>query len=251
MPRCATSISGGAPMSDLLEVENVTAGYAGNIVLEQVSLTLPASSSIALLGRNGVGKTTLLATIMGLTRIHAGQVRFDGIDLAHIETYRRAVRGLGYVPQEREIFPSLTVHENLKVATRVGEWTIDGIYDLFPPLKERRGNFGNQLSGGEQQMLAVGRALVSNPKVLLLDEPFEGLAPVIVDQLVDGLDRIRQRTRLAMILVEHHAEMALELAEHAVVLDRGQVAWHGACAELRDNPEKLGALIALEEETRQ
>jgi branched-chain amino acid transport system ATP-binding protein len=170
--------------------------------------------------------------------------------MASVPTHRRAELGIGYVPQEREIFPSLTVHENLKVATRAGDWTIDRIYQLFPSLAERRGNFGNQLSGGEQQMLAVGRALVSNPKMLLLDEPFEGLAPVIVDQMVDALENIRRSTQLAMILVEHHAEMALEFAEKAVILDRGQVVWNGACVELRDDPEKLGNLIGLEEETQ-
>jgi branched-chain amino acid transport system ATP-binding protein len=244
------SIWGAAPMPDLLQVDNVTAGYAGNVVLEQVSLTLPAKSSIALLGRNGVGKTTLLATIMGLTRIEAGRVLFAGNDLGHVPTHRRAEFGIGYVPQEREIFQSLTVHENLKVAVRAGEWTIDRIYDLFPPIGARRGNFGNQLSGGEQQMLAVGRALVSNPKLLLLDEPFEGLAPVIVDQMVDGLESIRRSSEVAMILVEHHAEMALEFAESAVVLDRGQVVWHGAGADLRADPDKLGNLIGLEEEAR-
>jgi branched-chain amino acid transport system ATP-binding protein len=237
-------------MAELLEIERVTAGYAGNVVLEQVSLALAASSSIALLGRNGVGKTTLLATIMGLTRIQSGRVLLNGADLASVPTYRRAALGLGYVPQEREIFQSLTVHENLKVAVREGYWTIERIYDLFAGLKERTGNFGNQLSGGEQQMLAVGRALVGNPSLLLLDEPFEGLAPVIVDQLVDGLDRIRRESKLAMILVEHHAELALEFAEKAVVLDRGQVAWQGGCAELRDHPERLGMLIGLQEETR-
>ncbi len=235
-------------MSDLLAVENVTAGYAGNVVLEQVSLSLAPNATIALLGRNGVGKTTLLATIMGLTRIEAGQITFNGANLASVPTHRRAELGIGYVPQEREIFASLTVHENLKVATRSGEWTIDRIYQLFPPLDKRRGNFGNQLSGGEQQMLAVGRALVSNPKVLLLDEPFEGLAPVIVDQMVDALESIRRSSQLAMILVEHHAEMALEFAEKAVILDRGQVVWNGHCAELRDDPDKLGNLIGLEEE---
>jgi len=241
------SIWGGAAMSDLLQVENVTAGYAGNVVLEQVSLTLPANSSTALLGRNGVGKTTLLATIMGLTRIETGRVAFDGADLGKVQTHSRAALGIGYVPQEREIFPSLTVHENLKVAVRAGEWTTDRIYDLFKPLSERRANFGNQLSGGEQQMLAVGRALVSNPKLLLLDEPFEGLAPVIVDQMVDALENIRRTSSLAMILVEHHAEIALQFAAGAVVLDRGRVAWSGSAAELRDNPEKLGTLIGLEE----
>jgi branched-chain amino acid transport system ATP-binding protein len=237
-------------MSDLLQIDNITAGYAGNVVLEQVSLTLPTNASIALLGRNGVGKTTLLATIMGLTRIEAGRVTFAGNDLAKVPTHRRAELGVGYVPQEREIFQSLTVHENLKVATRDGDWTVDRIYQLFPPLAARRGNFGNQLSGGEQQMLAVGRALVSNPKMLLLDEPFEGLAPVIVDQMVDALENIRKASELAMILVEHHAEMALEFAERAVVLDRGQVVWQGGCAELRDNPNKLATLIGIEEEPR-
>jgi branched-chain amino acid transport system ATP-binding protein len=237
-------------MADLLQIENITAGYAGNVVLEQVSLTLAANSSIALLGRNGVGKTTLLATIMGLTRIQSGRVMFDGTDLTQVETHQRAERGIGYVPQEREIFQSLTVHENLKVAARAGDWTTDRIYALFPGLNERRGNFGNQLSGGEQQMLAVGRALVSNPKLLLLDEPFEGLAPVIVDQLVDGLDHIRKSSKLAMVLVEHHAEIALEFAESALVLDRGQVTWHGSAVELRADPEKLGTLIGLEEEGR-
>jgi branched-chain amino acid transport system ATP-binding protein len=237
-------------MADLLQVENVTAGYAGNVVLEQVSLTLPANSSIALLGRNGVGKTTVLATIMGLTRIESGRVAFNGVDLGTVPTHNRAALGIGYVPQEREIFPSLTVHENLKVAVRPGDWTPDRIYDLFKPLSERRSNFGNQLSGGEQQMLAVGRALVSNPKLLLLDEPFEGLAPVIVDQMVDGLESIRRVSQLAMILVEHHAEIALQFAASAVVLDRGRVAWSGSSVELRENPEKLGTLIGLEEEGR-
>ena len=248
--RYATFISGAALMSDLLTVDNVTAGYAGNVVLERVSLSLAPNSTIALLGRNGVGKTTLLATVMGLTRIESGRVTFGGADMASVPTHRRAELGIGYVPQEREIFPSLTVHENLKVATRAGAWTIDRIYQLFPSLAERRGNFGNQLSGGEQQMLAVGRALVSNPKMLLLDEPFEGLAPVIVDQMVDALESIRRASQFAMILVEHHAEMALEFAEKAVILDRGQVVWNGGCAELRDDPEKLGNLIGLEEETR-
>jgi branched-chain amino acid transport system ATP-binding protein len=237
-------------MSDLLQVENVTAGYAGNVVLEQVSMSLPANSSIALLGRNGVGKTTLLATVMGLTRIETGRVTLDGNDLAKIPTHRRVEFGIGYVPQEREIFQSLTVDENLKVATREGAWTVDRIYQLFPSIAERRGNFGNQLSGGEQQMLAVGRALVSNPKLLLLDEPFEGLAPVIVDQMVDALENIRRSSQLALILVEHHAEMALEFADRAVVLDRGQVVWHGNSTELRDDPDKLGKLIGLEEDTR-
>jgi branched-chain amino acid transport system ATP-binding protein len=237
-------------MSDLLTIENLTAGYAGNVVLEQVSFALAANSTAALLGRNGVGKTTLLASVMGLTRIETGSVSLDGNNLGKVPTHGRAELGIGYVPQEREIFPSLTVHENLTVAVRKGEWTPDRIYQLFPPLAQRRGNFGNQLSGGEQQMLAVGRALVGNPKLLLLDEPFEGLAPVLVDQLVDGLENIRKASQLAMVLVEHHAELALQFAATAAVLDRGRVAWQGDARELRDNPEKLSTLIGIEEETR-
>jgi len=235
-------------MPELLRIEDVTAGYEGNVVLERVSLALPANESVALLGRNGVGKTTLLATVMGLTRIQAGHVVLNGEDLAAVPVHERVARGIGYVPQEREIFPSLTVHENLKVATRPGDWTMERIYTLFPALADRRGNLGNQLSGGEQQMLAVGRALVSNPSLLLLDEPFEGLAPVLVDLLVEALGNIRGTGELAMILVEHHAEIALEFADRAMVLDRGQVTWQGASRELRADPEKLSTLIGLEEE---
>jgi branched-chain amino acid transport system ATP-binding protein len=232
---------------DFLTFEDVTAGYAGTVVLERVSFALPTNSSLALLGRNGVGKTTLLSTIMGLTLIQLGRVRFKGRDLAAVPTHLRVVHGIGLVPQEREIFRSLTVQENLEVAVRPGAWTPDHVYDLFPSLKPRRGNYGDQLSGGEQQMLAVGRALVGNPELLLLDEPFEGLAPVIVDQLIDGLDRIRRGSPLAIILVEHHAELALDFAETALVLDRGQVVWQGGAAALRGDPETLGVLVGLEE----
>ena len=236
-------------MPEFLEIDQVTAGYDSNVVLEQVSLSLPANASMGLLGRNGVGKTTLLATIMGLTRIHSGEVRFKGENLVGVPVHLRPVRGIGYVPQEREIFQSLTVHENLKVGVRPGDWTIQRVYELFPALQERRTNLGNQLSGGEQQMLAVGRALVSNPTLLLLDEPFEGLAPVIVDVLVDALDRIRTETKLAMILVEHNAEIALDFVDRAIILDRGQVTWAGPSNELRGDPEKLSTLIGLEDGT--
>lgn len=237
----------GGPVSDFLRFEDVTAGYAGTVVLEQVSLTLAADASLALLGRNGVGKTTLLSTIMGLTLIQAGRVLFKGRDLAAVPTHLRIGHGIGLVPQEREIFRSLTVHENLTVAVRPGSWTPEHVYDLFPSLKARRGNYGDQLSGGEQQMLAVGRALVGNPTLLLLDEPFEGLAPVIVDQLIDGLDRIRRESRLSIILVEHHADLALDFAQAALVLDRGRVAWQGSAIALRGDPSRLGALIGLED----
>ena len=168
-------------MADLLKLDAVTAGYRDTVVLEAVSAAIGARESWAVLGRNGVGKTTLLMTVMGLTAQRGGSIKFDGQDITGFSTHRRARAGIGYVPQEREIFPSLTVDENLRVAIRPGEWTRERVYDLFPRLAERQRNYGNQLSGGEQQMLAVGRALVGNPKLLLLDEPFEGLAPVIID----------------------------------------------------------------------
>jgi branched-chain amino acid transport system ATP-binding protein len=236
-------------MSELLRVEGLTAGYDdGNVVIEGVSLALGEGSTLALLGRNGVGKTTLLASIMGLTRIAAGTVGLQGRNITRRDTHTRAFDGIGYVPQEREIFPSLTVEENLAVArARKGAWTQPAVFDLFPRLAERRRNYGNQLSGGEQQMLAVGRALISNPVLLLLDEPFEGLAPVIVDQLAAAFDRIRNETGIATILVEHHAEIALSLAEQALVLDRGQIVWAGDSAMLLDDRAMLAALIGIDD----
>jgi branched-chain amino acid transport system ATP-binding protein len=236
-------------MTELLRVDGLTAGYDdGTVVIEGVSLTLAERSTVALLGRNGVGKTTLLASIMGLTKIAAGAVVLQGQDVTRRDTHTRAFDGIGYVPQEREIFPSLTVEENLAVArARKGAWTIPAVYDLFPRLAERRRNYGNQLSGGEQQMLAVGRALISNPVLLLLDEPFEGLAPVIVDQLAAAFDRIRKETGIATILVEHHAEIALSLAEQAIVLDRGQIVWGGDSATLLHDRAMLAALIGIDD----
>jgi branched-chain amino acid transport system ATP-binding protein len=236
-------------MSELLRVEGLTAGYDdGTVVIEGVSLSLAEGKTVALLGRNGVGKTTLLASIMGLTKIAAGRVALQGHDITRRETHTRAFDGIGYVPQEREIFPSLTVEENLAVArARKGAWTIAAVYELFPRLAERKRNYGNQLSGGEQQMLAVGRALVSNPTLLLLDEPFEGLAPVIVDQLAASFDRIRHETGIATILVEHHAEIALSLAEQAIVLDRGQIVWGGDSVTLLDDRAMLASLIGIDD----
>ena len=240
-----------APGKDVvLEIADLRSGYGDIPVLHGISLRLHAGEAVGIVGHNGMGKTTLLKTLMGHLPARAGKIAVDGTDVTQWPAHARARLGIGYVPQEREIFSSLTVQENLKVATREGEWTSDRIYQLFPPLAQRRSNFGNQLSGGEQQMLAVGRALVSNPKMLLLDEPFEGLAPVIVDQMVDALESIRKASALAMILVEHHAEIALQFAKGAVVLDRGQVVWGGDCAELRANPDKRAALIGIEEEVR-
>jgi branched-chain amino acid transport system ATP-binding protein len=236
-------------MTDLLRVDGLTAGYDdGNVVIEGVSLGVGEGKTLALLGRNGVGKTTLLASIMGLTKIAAGKVALRGRDITRRETHTRAFDGIGYVPQEREIFPSLTLEENLAVArAREGAWTAAAVYELFPRLAERRRNYGNQLSGGEQQMLAVGRALISNPVLLLLDEPFEGLAPVIVEQLAAAFDRIRNETGIATILVEHHAEIALSLAEQAIVLDRGQIVWAGGSAALLNDRALLASLIGIDD----
>jgi branched-chain amino acid transport system ATP-binding protein len=184
---------------------------------------------------------------MGLTTLHGGTLRFDGRDIAALPPQARARAGLALVPQERQIFRSLTVHENLCVAAQPGHWTTDGIYTLFPRLAQRRSNLGHQLSGGEQQMLAIGRALVANPKLVLLDEPFEGLAPVIVDDLVEAIRSLRGEGGLALVLVEQHAELALELTEQALVLDRGRAVWQGGSGTLRADPARLAALIGLSE----
>src|ERR1700730_12356905 len=228
-----------------LILDGVSAGYGDTVVLDRISLRLSPGQTMAVLGRNGVGKTTLLSTIMGHTRLHDGGIRFAGEEIAPLAPYRRARLGIGFVPQEREIFPSLTVEENLTVAQRPGQWTLARIYDFFPSLAERRRNHGNQLSGGEQQMLAIGRALVGNRVLLLMDEPLEDLAPVIVDALLAGLERLKREDDLALLLVEQHAQLALELARDAIVLDRGVVVFAGASRELRDAPERLNALMGV------
>ena len=232
-------------MVEVLRVEALTAGYGGTIVVDDVSFSLEENGGIALLGRNGVGKTTLLSTLMGHTHIRSGKIVLAGRDISALPSQERPLYGLGLVPQEREIFPSLTVYENMVVALRAGQWTIEHVYDLFPRLAERRRNYGNQLSGGEQQMLAIGRALVGNPKVLLLDEPFEGLAPALVDNLMDALRRIRADAGMAMILVEQHAQLILDLMPDAMVLDRGRVRWRGASQELASDQTQLASLIGL------
>jgi branched-chain amino acid transport system ATP-binding protein len=232
----------------LLEVHALRAGYGETVVIEDMSLSIALSSATALLGRNGVGKTTLLTTLMGLTTLHGGSLRFAGHDIAALPPQARARIGLALVPQERQIFRSLTVDENLRVAALPGSWNLPRAYELFPRLAERRANLGHQLSGGEQQMLAIGRALVANPKLMLLDEPFEGLAPVIVDDLVDALRRLRSGSDgMAIVLVEQHAELALELTDNALVLDRGRKVWEGASTALLAHPARLASLIGLGE----
>jgi branched-chain amino acid transport system ATP-binding protein len=228
-----------------LVVAGVSAGYGETIVLEGIALDLPPGGTLALLGRNGVGKTTLLATIMGHTRLRAGSIRYAGYELAGVAPFRRARRGIGFVPQEREIFASLTVAENLLVAARPGRWSQGRVFDFFPPLAERRHHRGNQLSGGEQQMLAIGRALIGNPSLLLMDEPLEGLAPIIIDAMLAGLDRLKREDDLALLLVEQHAHLALELAQQAIVLDRGAIVFSGPSRELLAAPDRLEALISV------
>jgi branched-chain amino acid transport system ATP-binding protein len=229
-----------------IALDVVNAGYGETVVLEGVSLNLPPRGTLALLGRNGVGKTTLLATIMGHTTLHGGAIRFDGREVSRIAPYRRSRLGIGWVPQEREIFRSLSVEENLTVAARPGRWSIARIYDLFPSLAARRRHYGNELSGGEQQMLAIGRALMGNPTVLLMDEPLEGLAPVIVDVVLKSIGRLKAEDELAILLVEQHARLALAATERVIVLDRGKVVHEGASRALLEAPDQLAALMGVE-----
>ena len=228
-----------------LVLDKVFAGYGETVVLEDINLSLDVGETVSVIGRNGVGKSTLLATIMGHTNLHGGQVSLHGKDISKLATYRRVTSGLGYVPQEREIFPSLSLRENLEVAARPGTWTYDKVCELFPRLAERADNRGNQLSGGEQQMLAIGRALIGNPTVLLMDEPSEGLAPVIVEELARAVKRLTQEGGLSMILVEQNTRLALDIAPRAVVMDRGRIVYDGQSSTLRDNPGKLEQLIGV------
>jgi branched-chain amino acid transport system ATP-binding protein len=232
-------------MSGGLRLEGVRAGYGETVVLDGISLELPEAGTLAVLGRNGVGKTTLLATVMGHTRQHGGSIRLGDAAIEALPAYRRARLGIGYVPQEREIFRSLTVTENLRVAEQPGRWSAERVYDFFPSLAERRHHWGNQLSGGEQQMLAIGRALMGNPSLLLLDEPLEGLAPVIVDAVLAGIDRLRREDSLAFVLVEQHARLALGVTSQAIVIDRGVIVHAEASAKLLRAPERLGALMGV------
>ncbi|HSV54973.1 MAG TPA: ABC transporter ATP-binding protein, partial [Burkholderiaceae bacterium] len=230
---------------ELLKVEHLSAGYGEAVVLQDVSLALDEGKTLALLGRNGTGKTTLINTLAGATRQHGGSISLAGVALHKLAPHQRAAAGIGWVPQERNIFKSLTVHENLTAVARPGKWTPDGAYAMFPRLAERKGNLGTQLSGGEQQMLAVARALVVNPRLLLLDEPLEGLAPIIVEELLRAISRITREEGLSAIIVEQHPQAILAISDSAVVLDRGSVAHAGSAEELRDRPELLDRLLGV------
>jgi len=232
-------------MSELLALENVWAGYGEAIVLEGISLSLKAGDSLSLLGRNGMGKSTLLSTLMGATRFHKGAMRWQGKDLAAVKAHARAHLGLGWVPQERDIFPSLTVEENLSVVQTKGHWDLQKIYAMFPRLQERRANMGNQLSGGEQQMLSIGRALMLNPQLLLLDEPLEGLAPLIVQELLSIIQQLTEESGMAVILVEQHARQILPLTKQALVLERGKGVYLGPAQRLLDDSALLDSWLGV------
>ncbi len=234
-------------MPSALELRRVSAGYGETVVIEDIDLALAPSECISVIGRNGVGKTTLLATVMGHTTLHSGAVVLGGQNIDGMPSYRRALAGIGFVPQEREIFPSLSVRENLDIAARPGHWTPARVFELFPRLKERLANMGNQLSGGEQQMLSIARALLTNPSILLMDEPTEGLAPVLVETLTEVLARLRADSALSIILVEQNSRVALTFSPRTVILDKGRIVYDGASEPLRADPERLAKLIGIVE----
>ncbi|MFV0382643.1 ABC transporter ATP-binding protein [Paracoccus sp. (in: a-proteobacteria)] len=232
----------------VLELKDVTAGYGPTHVLRGIDLTLAPGERLAVIGRNGAGKTTLLGTVMGLTRLHGGSLWLKGQPIATMPPFRRNAAGLGLVPQTRDIFPSLTVEENLIAAMR-GDASLDEAYALFPRLKERRRNGGTQLSGGEQQMLAIARTLMTRPDVILLDEPLEGLAPVICEQLMRVFEDLAADGRRSVILVEQHAEAALRFATRAVLIANGRIVFDGPSGELQGNPDLLHRHVGVGIET--
>jgi branched-chain amino acid transport system ATP-binding protein len=234
-------------MAELLEIDGLVAGYREAIVINGLSLRLKAGAALALLGRNGTGKTTLIDTIMGLTRHVAGTIRFKGQDITKLAPEQRAARGLGWVPQERNIFRSLTVEENLTAVRRGNDWSVARAYELFPRLGERRRNLGNQLSGGEQQMLAVARALMLSPELLLLDEPLEGLAPIIVDELLAAIARLNREDGLTTILVEQKARKILPFTDEAIILDRGAIVHASRSEDLLKDEAAMAAHLAVAE----
>jgi branched-chain amino acid transport system ATP-binding protein len=230
-----------APLA--LRLQGVRAGYGETVVLEDISFDVPERGALALLGRNGVGKTTLLATLMGHTQLHGGRIECRGQSIERLPVHDRSRLGISYVPQTRDIFPSLSIEENLQVAARKGRWPMERVYELFPRLAERRSHMGNQISGGEQQMLSIGRALMGDPAILLLDEPMEGLAPIIVEMLMQALTRLIREEALTVVLVEQSAKLALQVTEEVLVLSRGRIIHSGKSAELLAQPDRLAQLI--------
>ena len=229
----------------ILSLNKVRAGYGEASVLHDVSVEVPENGALAVLGRNGVGKSTMLLTIMGNTQLRSGTITFRSTDISRMPPHSRARAGIGWVAQEREIFPSLTVEENLTTTARKGKWDLAAAYKMFPRLQERRRNMGNQLSGGEQQMLAIARALMTNPSLLLLDEPLEGLAPVIVEELITAIKLMVADKSTAIVLVEQHTDIALELTEDAIVLERGAIVWSGKSSDLAKDSATLDRFVGL------
>ena len=239
----ADNKAGTAP---ILELKNLVAGHGAGVVIQNMSLALHRGEPLVVIGRNGVGKTTLVETIVGLTTMHSGEIWFDGRRVDRLSPHSRNHLGIGWVPQEREVFASLTVEENLTVVAQHGRWTLGRVYELFPRLAERRGNYGDQLSGGEQQMLAIGRALMTDPQLLLLDEPVEGLAPVIVAELIEVIARMRRDTGMAVLLVEQKYEVALKTAERCIAMDRGSITYDGSTRALLDDEALLSKLVGVD-----
>jgi branched-chain amino acid transport system ATP-binding protein len=237
-------------MADLLEVENLSAGYGEAVVLSDIGFSIADGQSLALLGRNGTGKTTLINSIVGLTTHRSGSIRIAGRDITRERPERRVAAGVGWSPQERNIFRSLTVEENLTAVARPGAWTVDRVFGLFPRLQQRRRNLGGQLSGGEQQMLAIGRALIVNPRLVLLDEPLEGLAPIIVEELLGVLRKVIREEGMSAIVVEQKARKILGFTDRAVILDRGRIVYAGGSAALANDPDRLETHLGVTEQSK-
>lgn len=231
----------------LLEMQNCDVFYGKAQALHDVSINVEEGEIVSLIGRNGAGKSTLLKAIMGLNPIAAGKRVYDGQDATKVATEKLGRSGIAYVPEDRRIFATLDVDENLRIATvmgRNGAWNLDRVYDLFPRLKERMNSRGDTLSGGEQQMLAVGRGLLTNPKLLLLDEPTEGLAPLVVEDLIKAMALINAEG-VAILLVEQNLKVPLKLAKRQYMIDNGHIRWSGKTEELLAEREKIEGLISL------